>query len=355
MEQPNDPSRATGGPGLLAVKLLMLGLPLLLILAIYVADDPFRVIRRPEFGNYYDDQVYELNRDYASTEMFFSRHPTTKYDTFIFGSSRSFSYYCDDLQSYLPGSRPFHYPAASENLYGIYCKIKKLDESGVDLKNVLIVIDGWAMADLTSRTDHLHILHPRVSGDGWFNFQLAFVKAFLSRQFLFYYLDYRIWGQMRPWMREIFIEKGRVRIGPATNDFYFEREERQLREDEDAFYERRRHLFDAADSPRPRSAEPVLKADHEWYLREIEAIFRRHRTNFRIVISPLYDQPELHPKDCEILERIFGKSNVCNFSGVREITENRRNYYDPGHYRPSIARMIMRRAFLGPVSGSTEK
>jgi hypothetical protein len=94
-----------------------------------------------------------------------------------------------------------------------------------------------------------------------------------------------------------------------------------------------------------------LRTDHERYLREIEAIFRQHHTNFRIVISPLYDEPELNSKDVETLGRVFGRSNVYDFSGVKEITENRHNYYDPGHYRPFVARMIMSRAFARNVSG----
>jgi hypothetical protein len=68
-----DQWKAKGSIGLLAGKLLMLAFPLLPITAIYVVDDPFKVIGRYKFGNYYDDQVAELNRDYVSTEMFLSR------------------------------------------------------------------------------------------------------------------------------------------------------------------------------------------------------------------------------------------------------------------------------------------
>jgi hypothetical protein len=352
MERPNHPPLPTGGPVLLAAKLFILGLPFLSFLLIYIVDDPFRVIRHSDFGDFYKDQVWDLNPDYAATEKFFSRYPTARFDSFIFGSSRSMVYYCDQMQSLLPGSRPYHYPAANENLYGNYRKIKMLDELGVALKNVLIVIDGAALSDLSSRTDHLHISHPRVSGEGWFNFQLAFVKAYFTKPFLFYYLDYRIFDQIRPWMKEFFVRGGGagIRVDPVTNDQYFEKYEQLLRMDEDAFYEERTRLFEAVDSfrrPNWTWDHPLLSVDHQRYLREIDAIFRRHHTNFRIVISPLYDQPELNSQDREILCRIFGRSNVYDFSGVEEITKNRRNYYDPGHYRPFIARMIMRRVFAG--------
>jgi hypothetical protein len=304
------------------------------------------VLYRHQFGNYYDDQVCELNRDYVSTEMFLARYPSDHFDSFVFGSSRSFSYDCNQFQRCLPGCRPFHYPAATENLYGIYRKVKFLDEFGVQLRNALLVVDAGALADVSSRTDHVHILHPRLSGDGWLPLELASLKAFFSGELFFSYLDYRVFGQLRPSMKSVFITPGDVRIDPRTNDFYFEREERQLRADAAAFFAERKRLFPARDGSPGRVAEPVLHETQCKYLDQLAAIFRRHKTAVRIVVSPLYDQIKLNPKDTSILARTFGSTSVFDFSGDNDITSDMHNYYDPGHYRPFVADAIMHQVWL---------
>jgi len=74
-------------------------------------------------------------------------------------------------------------------------------------------------------------------------------------------------------------------------------------------------------------------------------IFQRHGTDARIVINPLYDQIALNPKDLAVLREIFGESKVFDFSGANAITEEMRNYYDPGHYRPPIANWVMEQVY----------
>src|SRR5690349_4368884 len=100
-------------------RLFLLAVPLLSVVAIYVFCDPFKVLWSHDFGNYYDQAApVELNRDYASLQMFLKNNPEQKYDSFILGSSRTFPLHADTWQKFVPGMHPFHYPAASENLHG---------------------------------------------------------------------------------------------------------------------------------------------------------------------------------------------------------------------------------------------
>jgi hypothetical protein len=42
-----------------------------------------------------------------------------------------------------------------------------------------------------------------------------------------------------------------------------------------------------------------------------------------------------------ILEKIFEKQNIYNFSGVNAITNDYRNFYDGIHYRPLVATQML--------------
>jgi hypothetical protein len=80
-------------------------------------------------------------------------------------------------------------------------------------------------------------------------------------------------------------------------------------------------------------------------LREIRAIFDRHSTDYRIVVSPLYHQVPMNAQDIRMLEEVFSETNVYDFSGVNEFTCDVRNYYETSHYRPTAAREIMCRIY----------
>ena len=75
-------------------------------------------------------------------------------------------------------------------------------------------------------------------------------------------------------------------------------------------------------------AEPAIFHRQRMVLDEIMEVLRRHGTSIRVLISPDYNQKKLHPDDREILQGIFGKENVYDFSGINEFTEDYHNYYD---------------------------
>ena len=70
-------------------------------------------------------------------------------------------------------------------------------------------------------------------------------------------------------------------------------------------------------------------------------IFRKHKTNFKIVLYPLYNQTKTNTADLLKLYEIFGRDNVFDYSGINVITENIHNYYESEHCRPTAGRMIL--------------
>ena len=78
---------------------------------------------------------------------------------------------------------------------------------------------------------------------------------------------------------------------------------------------------------------------------KIMEMLHRHGTSVRIIISPDYDQKELHPDDREILQNIIGEENVYDFSGINEFTKDYHNYYEAGHYRPLLGNKLLERVY----------
>ena len=74
-------------------------------------------------------------------------------------------------------------------------------------------------------------------------------------------------------------------------------------------------------------------------------LLNRHHCRVRILISPDYNQKVLHPKDKEILCKLFGEANVFDFSGINEYTNDYHYYYEQGHYRPLLGKKLMERIY----------
>ena len=115
--------------------------------------------------------------------------------------------------------------------------------------------------------------------------------------------------------------------------------------DGDAYY-RKRGL-----APYPVHGQPmddwVISDKASSMLSEMKAIFDRRGTDYRVIISPLYDRRKLNEADANAMRRIFGAELVFDYSGVNEFTTDFHNYYEESHYRPQVAREILKRIYEG--------
>ncbi len=323
-------------------KILYFLIPFTLLLLLYVVLDPFKIIRK--YDNYYSGkiQAVTLNRDYVSTATFDQYYSQYQYNSFIFGNSRSIFYEIADWENHIsPNSNCFHFDASGESLYGIYKKVKYLDNKNADIKNVLLIIDYATLNQVTPRYDHITILSPQLENNANISsFHLAFLKVFFTPKFMFAYLDYKISGVIKPYMKKGYLLDDRpVNYELKTNELsfpYFE----QLIEKGDYYTPERMEVFHERKTHQAYSPK-VISDKQKQMLREINDIFEKHKTGFKIVVSPLYDQIKLNESDLTYLHSLFGKENVFDFSGINEITNDFHNYYETSHYRPHVARRIM--------------
>jgi hypothetical protein len=252
------------------------------------------------------------------------------------------AYQSGDWAEFLSDAKPVRLFGSSESLQSILLKLRALDKDEVRINNVLLLLDRGTLQKITSPLSHSRILHPKVCGSGVFEFQKVFFSAFINPQFLIPFLDYRLFGTYRSYMKGI-IEVRDEHRNELTNDIINPREE-EIALLGDKYWEKHRKEFPERDGIE-RIYEPSVGKKQEDMLREISMILKQHNTNYRIVINPEYKQYRLNPMDFEKLKQIFGEDSVFDFSGVNDYTDNPKNFYEKSHYRPLLGRMILKEIY----------
>lgn len=326
------------------IKLFFFCLPVVLILSFYMATDPFKVLYH--YDTYFDfasgNKPYVgLDKDYISTETFLNNYPKYRYDSFIFGSSRSRFYYVKDWQKHISSKKCFHFDAAAESLYGIHAKINYLNQKKIPIKNVLIILDSDLLAVTDNSQGHLFLKHPQLSGQNWLLFQMEFIKAFFNRGFLTEYINFRLSNKIKKSIMDGgYLDNTPVEYDLAANEVYLNYYENKIKKNPSDYYldgkarfYKRSNVFS--------SYAPTIEDSQKRLLEEIYEILSNSKIDYRIVISPLYNQIKFNVEDFNYLSELFGSKNVYDFSGNNNITTNIMNYYDWSHYRPHVAKYIL--------------
>lgn len=306
----------------LFIKFLFAVLPLVLITCLYIYADPFMVV-----GKYPDlksskRKHLELNEDYVNTEYLLKHYQERKFNSFVFGSSRAALFYGDHLDRLFDNDSTYNYSVALESLFGEERKLELLANLRIPIKNVLVTIDAHLLSVTTNSKGHLFIKHPLVSHESWTDFQLVNYKDVFDFDFLSAYYELQKRGASKEPQNPYLVEETFI----ARNA--------------DSFYASR--VKDLAPRPAIQQFEsPVIHQEQLEMLGKMAAIFKQENTNYFILIHPLYDQKKMAPRDVELLDSIFDKKRVFDFSGKNELTENARNYYEHDHYRKFIADRIV--------------
>ncbi len=323
--------------------ILLFSLPLWVMVAVYVLFDPFKVIRT--YSNYKahsGELSVPLNQDHVSTATFLFYNPTEHYNAFILGSSRSMFYEVSDWKTHIGNEAScFHFDASSETIEGITHKVDFIDQQGCEIRHALLILDESTFLPRQLLNDHLYLEDPRLCAyRNAIEFQSAHFLAFLNRKFLRAYLDYRFNGEARPYMTENMVLDNRPFVyDPISNELRFEFFEHQM--DSGKYYTpiRMQSFYDR--SAIENKSRKAIDASDSLKLSAIAEVFKRHKTDFYIIISPLYDQRSFSDDDIRQLRSVFGEHRIFDFSGVNEFTSSYTNYYERSHYRPHVAKAIL--------------
>ena len=317
--------------------------PIYFLLILYFYFDPFKVLYHYEtFYPIGKTRSVVLNYDYVAVETFKNNKKTYKYNSFIIGNSRSRFYEIEEWQKYIGSNECFHFDASNESLYGILKKLEFLEKHKVQLTNVLLIIDYGVLIQTENTEGHLFVKHTDLSGENKLGFQFTFFKSFLNLNFLRAYFDFKRTGKIKRYMeRELLLDSTPTDYNVRTNEMKLNYFEKLIRMQPDSFYNAEKLSSFPKRSVIQTYFPPTIKEKQIEILKQINAIFFRNKSKYKIIISPLYDQVKLDSTDKNILDVLFGKENVYDFSGINKLTQDYLNYYENSHYRPHIASRIM--------------
>ena len=321
------------------VKITTFCLPLFILVTIYIITDVFKVIYH--YDPYHTDSDYiGVNRAYESTMTYINQNPKYHYDSFIFGNSRSLFYEIDTWKKYLPKeSVCMHFDESGGSINGVRDKIAFIDRNGGNLKNALLVVDHTLLSTLEIKKGDLFIAPPVLKNNkNIINFHVQHFMAFLNPIFLVALADYNMFGIFRPYMQNIISISHSTYI-PKYNEYQMAFTENEISK---GIYYDAAHMKAFEDKQKPGTYSPeILDIEEIECLCEIKDLLDKHKTSYKIVISPLFDQIKLNRSVYNTLCSIFGKDHIYDFSGVNKWNKDFHNYYEDSHYRPLVSAEIM--------------
>jgi len=272
--------------------------------------------------------------------MFIKNREKYQYNSFIFGNSRTLGYKPRTWVKYLnKNASPFVFSANGETVHGIYIKLRYLDAINAVINNALIILCRDAsFRSSSNEKDHLVIKHPATSGESKIDFQFQFFKAYLNPAFLFNFYLYVFTKKYIPSMAG-YIDTRKKKLDAITNEFTILDHENEIAKNPAEYYEKRKVLFYARTG---EQKDLVKRIDEKQLsmLKEIKRILEKHKTYYRVVISPLYEEIKISDADKQTLSDLFS-NNLFDFSGKSKFTEDKTNYYEKSHYRPHVGDSIL--------------
>ncbi|MGB5989993.1 MAG: hypothetical protein WBG43_09655 [Marinifilaceae bacterium] len=318
-------------------KIFVLSLPFIFLVGVFIYTDPFKVI-----NNYkeFNSDPFSLNQSYVCWQNYLNNRDSMKYDSFLLGNSCSMAYRMADWKEHIGDSQPISLMGSGESLYSINAKIKKLSSMGIPVRNIIILMDNSILKYVSKPIKHTFLLHYDITGDSKISFQSTFLQAFLNPNILIPYLDYLFFGEKKAYMNGI-IGSSKVLRNKLTNDLYNPREE-EIKVDSLTYY--KKHACDFREVMAIDS-DIVIGVKQLDMLKEIKLYIDKTGAAFKIIINPSYQQYKMSLKDLNILESVFGKTNVFDYSGTQEFSTNKGFFYESAHYRPNLGKLILREIY----------
>lgn len=325
------------------IKFLIFSSPVYLGVLTLIYLDIFRVFR--DYDQYYENSCVSLNRSVLCTRTHYNKRAKEKYNSFILGSSRSQAFKCRDWKQYLEkDASPFHFDGGAEGIYGISKKMQYLDEIGDKIDNVLIIVDRYTFAITKNTPGSPFIADPSVSKESKIDFYTTFLDV--SYDFLYAYIDYSISGQYKPYMEGKLERPGTFQeVDDISCDVWYGHDG-DIEKDSIGFYAKFEKFLKKRKLTEDRSALNNTSCKIEGIALEqtkiIKTILDKNKAKYKIVISPIFEQIPMEEKALKTLQDIFGAKNVYNFSGKNQYSQPISNFYETSHYRPNVAREIMK-------------
>ncbi|HEY1047552.1 MAG TPA: hypothetical protein VGF79_13995 [Bacteroidia bacterium] len=320
-------------------------IPLFVLLLAAIIWDPFKVFWNYE--DYYANTVIDSNRELVCKKMFLSKSDHKNVNAFIIGSSRSQAFKVKDWMGVMAANgqanlNGFHFDGNDLGLYRMNHLIRYLIDQTNKIEHILLVLDHSSFKEVGPREELLFKEAPGISEGTGFDFYYTTLTSSLNKYFLMDNIEYGLTGKYKESMaRSLLKLKYPATSDVQTGDIFYGLE-REIKEDSMKYYNTlmQRGVFYKREVG--KVSKPMLEKEQLRLLNEIKTMITEHQIDLRIVISPLYDNIKFNPQDKKTLEILFGSGKVFDYSANEQFTSSIGNYYENSHFRPEVARQILK-------------
>jgi len=305
---------------------------LIIFVYLYIKTDPYQ-----DFGihdNYSWKYFFQSLGDISTKKLVKNKK---NYDSYIFGSSRTTGFYACYIQKKINKSNFFYYGNWNESIGGVYSKIDYINKSGNQIKNIFIILDtDYSFEGDGKAKDYDHYLITKTNKIKYLKDHFfAFFSKTSNLKILF---GFKPKPKLFPnWTSDI--KTNDVNHICSSFDFNSYGRKEILKSDSfkidslliNNFYNRQ---------VQKKYLSPQISEIEFKMLQDIKSILTKNKTNYYIIIAPLYNQMKFNKLDSLKLVTVFAE-NIYDFSGVNEFTQNQYNYTDLKHFRDIISRQII--------------
>jgi len=330
------------------LRFFLLASPIIAIVAFFSIVDVFMLyypdVRTAPFQSI---RFNGLSQNLLAVNLFSQQNADEKYNAFIFGNSRSRAFQGKVWCTYLDDEcASFHFGAGGTGLYDAYKKIRYLDEVVDTIRHALVVVDENFLVLNTNSKELMQMTPPLVSKESKFLYYLGFYRLKLDVSFMWAYFDFLLFRTYRPYMKGGIVPPDFKGLFNFTNGDIIYPSEALIQADSSTYYQGLIDRGEFFSRPAPKKEHPVTETEVT-QLMKIRAVFDRHKTDYKIIVSPIYDQVSLGAHHLRLLVEIFGETRVYNFSGKNPLTEPIGNFSENIHYRPHVGTQILEQIYGG--------
>ena len=320
-------------------------LPLALATAAYIYFDPFKVV------HWHDEPFADslgINKGQLSVQSFERYNPSEHFDSFILGSSVSCYYDADEWRRYLPDSaRVTHLDSSTQIPTTLALFVEYLERQKVPLRHAMVVLAPDVLS-FTYDPERLPSLNPpAVVRNPLYalQFHYKYLCGFLNYRYLEPYAIWRATGERIETTGAHVFNCQPVEYTRIINEERIPAWDRLIEADVEEFYRRyptRGFLpEDEPYHPLPREITP----EYRDALRRVAAVFSRQHTDYKVILGPTPALYVLNPEQQRFMRDTFGDHFVDLTREFRAEQSDSTNFYDRIHYRPTLARRYLRRAY----------
>lgn len=315
------------------LKVILLSCPFLLLFAYYIIRDPFMVLR--SYSDY-DHSPISQNEGYVSWQKYKLYRNKAHYDSFIMGNSCTMGFACTDWNRHIK-AHPYRMFCNGMQAIEIIQVLKKFDNIHQEVKNLLLVMNGFSFSDPYPSTSPMRILPPEVSGKSWISVQTALAQAFFEPKVLFPYLRYTLLGTVNKASKGVINTTFPAR-STYTNDANLTEVDSIMQAQGTEYWQGRK--WDECRKAMPTVDKRQLKAPQIAMLKTIKAFCDKHHTRLKVVIVPNAMKTKANPADLRIMQNILGREAVFDFTGRADYYDYH-NFYDDSHFGKQLGRKMM--------------